>query len=209
MPPCSDVRTLARALGEGDDFVTFIDVLPLQRLARDLIHMPRATLEAIAQLHDASHVTLGAKDVLIEVLRSYHHRAQAERRLAQRPLGRGHAHKTIRLQVGQQATVALSCSPTESWQVTLHALGDGLGAAQVAQERHGRRPELVLQVTALQPGHLQLEAQRVAAPLRQRRQLPNAVPVPEHKLPTQPPLFQLSIVVEDAEGEPGALPQEP
>lgn len=203
MPPCSDVRALARALGEGDDDVTFIDVMPLQRLALALAHMPAATLEALVQLHDAPHVTLGAKDVLMGVLRSYQHRAQNERRLAERLLGQGQAHKTIRLRVGQQAIIALGCSRDETWQVSWQALGDSMGQIAVTSQRQPSRREEQLQVLAVAPGHVQVQATKIVTSAARPAPWQSAVSKTERKTRDKRPFF-LNIVIEEADGADGA-----
>lgn len=165
MPPWSDVRTLAQSLMDCDDYVTFLDVLPLQRLAHSLIYMPEPTLEALWQLHKAPQATLGAKDGLLQLLRNYHSRAQGQRALAQKTLRLSHDGQSVRLQVGQKATVVLLRPAHRVWHVQL--LGQNqmtlVGAPPISivdGETPGRQ-ESQLVIEALAPGVGRLQAQLV------------------------------------------------
>jgi hypothetical protein len=172
MPPWSDVRTLAQSLGDGDDYVTFLDVLPLQRLAQSMMHMPEPTLLALVRLHDAPHVTLGAKEVLRALLQGYSHRAQLERQLGRKTLGRQHHRQVLRLRVGQQTLLVLSAPAHKGWQLTL-APAEAEAWLQVALAPASKRHEQRFTLRALAPGVLTLTGQLLSAPPAASRALPH------------------------------------
>jgi hypothetical protein len=172
MPPWSDVRTFAQSLGDGDDYVTFLDVLPLQRLAQSMMHMPEPTLLALVHLHDAPHVTLGAKHVLQELLRGYSHRAQLERRLGLKTLGRQHHRQILRLQVGQTTQLALPAPMQKRWQLQL-APAEATAQLRLEVAPPSKRHEERFTLHALAPGVITLTGHLVSAPTTHRSVLPN------------------------------------
>jgi len=196
MPPWSDVRTLAQSLGDGDDYVTFLDVLPLQRLAQSMMHMPEPTLLALVHLHDAPHVTLGAKELLRALLRGYSHRAQLERQLGHKVLGRQHHRQTLRLRVGQAAKMALSAPAQKRWQLQL-APAEAAASLQVEAGPQGKRHEQRFTLRALAPGVITLTGHLVAAPAASRMALPGP---PQHGTRPEPQAgkhgLRLTVIIE-------------
>ncbi len=198
MPPWSDVRTLAQSLGTGDDFVTFLDVLPLQRLAQSLIHMTRPTLEAIAELHDGAHVTLGAKDVLKDVLRSYYSRARLERQLGQKPLTVKEHNKTIRLPQGQHSSLMLPKDQGHFWLVQTRALGGSLGAVALEEVEGRQKHAQHMVLRALTPGIVEVTGQLQQSAVPSRPLLPGATHHgPQRARPKRVEQFCVVVIVEE------------
>lgn len=159
MPPSSDVRALAESLAAGDDYLTFLDVLPLQRMAQSLIHMPRPTLDAIIELHDQPQLTLGAKEVLADLLRSYHARASHERDLGRKPLRLGQHNSTVRTGVGDALLVVLMRERGQQWRLQQRPLAGSSGSVEVHELQGAKATEQRLQLTGHSPGLIQWDAQ--------------------------------------------------
>jgi predicted secreted protein len=89
-----------------DGPVSFIDALALTR-ALSSYDPPDPTVAALIALHDAAHVTDGARQILASYLRQLAKRREQERRRCERPVTLADDAQTGRLRRGATLTLAL------------------------------------------------------------------------------------------------------
>lgn len=201
MPPASDVRSFAEQLRGCGEYITFYDTWPLCCMARDMVHLPAATVHALTALHDAERSTLGARALLGQLLRSYHSRRQSQIALGKRPLGDQHDGRAIRLLPGALCSLTLRTPPGTRWAVSVGPPGAEATVSLQAEGEPGRSVQH-FSLEALGPGVVQLEAQRHRIPARAparnvQGQAANAQPAPGGLV-----RWTLTVVVEPADALP-------
>lgn len=167
MSPWSDIRSHAEALSASNLYVTFVDVVPILRLAQTMVHLPDATLVALAQLHDGPGTTDGARALLQQLAHGYHTRVRQQRALGRRLVTSGDRGRSIRIAVGAGFVVALPLADGGPW--TWAVLEAAAAAAPVAVEvaASPRRNVQRFAVHGLAPGTCALQASQAEPTRRQ------------------------------------------
>src|SRR5690349_2471241 len=115
MPNASALTSTVASLLAADTPVTFYDVAVVVR-ALGAEDPPDALLTSLVKLHEAAHLTDGARGVLEQYLRTRAARHAAERELAREPLGPKAHGRTIRAKRGTTITVVLEDTKEHHWE---------------------------------------------------------------------------------------------
>jgi hypothetical protein len=125
MPP--DLDTLWTLLDQLDgeaESVTFYDAITLIHAARFFDDLPQGLVADWVALHDAPHVTDGARALLGQFLKRLATKQANARRLAQQLIVLKDSGKTLRASIGHTVAVALEARPTSGLAWTLTAAPD-------------------------------------------------------------------------------------
>lgn len=116
MPPDLDTLwTLVDQLDAEAECVTFYDALALVRAARPFEDLPKGFVADWVALHDAPHVTDGARTILGQYLQRLFSRQDNHRRLATQLIVLKDSGKTLRAAIGMPIAIALDARPQHGW----------------------------------------------------------------------------------------------
>lgn len=106
-PETEHLLAIVADLLATQDPVTFYEALTVVAAARPISEPEAHTLHALLRLHDAPHLTDGARDILGPFLKSHAQRMQQQRALAKRPILIKDAGKTARAPQGSVLILSL------------------------------------------------------------------------------------------------------
>ena len=106
--PHEKLEDLVHELTVTTDPVSFLDTLMLVRMARRDGDLGDRVIEGFVQLHDASHVTDGAREILARYLKSCARERADQRTRGTRPLNLRDSDKTVRGAVGDGLRLELN-----------------------------------------------------------------------------------------------------
>lgn len=162
MPPWSDIRSHALALAAQGQYITFLDVLPMVRLAQTMVHLPDSTLAALTALHDGPGTTDGARALLTQLTRGYWARTHRQRALARKVITPSHQGRDIRVKVGDGFVVALPTPKNYAWHWSLVEGSPDAAPVSIEPATSRQAGSQRFAVHALAAGTATLQAKQVA-----------------------------------------------